>query len=302
MTINQKSIKHSVKKTDLWLPLWVGPYLADTQHLTRDEHGGYFLLLLAYWRNGGPLLDDDKRLASITKSTAKEWKKLKPILSEFFTVADGRWTQKRMEKELAASLANLAQKSLAGKASAEKRWGKVPAHPGNEVETGVMTDAVADRQRQGNSTTTTSTSTTPASLSTTSPINPHFSEPKHVALVESHSVGFLTTSSEEACRAMTQAGLTDCNQSHPTLKILLEAGASTNEFQQAATEAIKRNKGFAYALGIVVNQRKEASGLALRPGRLLNKQEALEVSNRMVGEEWAKKMQEMLDKEKPDET
>ena len=100
MTINQKSFKHSVKKTDLWLPLWVGPYLADTQHLTRDEHGGYFLLLLAYWRNGGPLLDDDKRLASITKSTAKEWKKLKPILSEFFTVADGRWTQKRMEKEI----------------------------------------------------------------------------------------------------------------------------------------------------------------------------------------------------------
>ena len=299
MTINQKSIKHSVKKTDLWLPLWVGPYLADTQHLTRDEHGGYFLLLLAYWRNGGPLLDDDKRLASITKSTAKEWKKLKPILSEFFIVADGRWTQKRMEKELAASMANLAQKSLAGKASAEKRWGKVPAHPGNEVETGVMTDAVADRQRQGNSTTTTSTSTTPASLSTTSPKNPHPAEPVIETLGPTKRVGLADSS--EACLAMEKAGITDCNPDHPVFISLLSAGATVGELQQAAFESVRRQKGFAYAIGIVVNQRKAASGLALRQGRLLNKQEALEASNRLVGEEWVKKMQQKIEKEMPDE-
>ena len=73
----------SKNKTDAWMPLWIGAYLADTQHLTRDEHGAYFLLMMAYWRNKGPLQDDDKRLSSIVKASPKEWKELRPVLVEF---------------------------------------------------------------------------------------------------------------------------------------------------------------------------------------------------------------------------
>jgi len=112
-------------KTDAWMPLWIGAYLADTQHLTRDEHGGYFLLLMAYWRARGPLPDDDKRLASIVKATPAEWRRLRLTLAEFFMVGTGVWWHKRVEAEIAAAdkrkAAAVAKASKGGQALAEKR-------------------------------------------------------------------------------------------------------------------------------------------------------------------------------------
>ena len=110
-------------KTDAWMPLWIGAYLADTQHLSRDEHGGYLLLLMAYWRAGAALPDDDKRLAAIVKASPKEWKAIRPTLAEFFTVGAGVWTHKRVEHELTDSLGRKAKASSKGKAGADARWG-----------------------------------------------------------------------------------------------------------------------------------------------------------------------------------
>ena len=112
------------KTTDAWLPLWIGDYMADTAHLSRDEHGGYLLLLFAYWRSGGPLPDDDKRLANIVKATPSEWKKLRPVLAEFFLVDDGVWTSKRMERELADAAHRSSKASGRAKTAAEARWKK----------------------------------------------------------------------------------------------------------------------------------------------------------------------------------
>lgn len=110
------------KKTDAWMPLWIGAYLADTQHLSRDEHGGYLLLLMAYWRASGPLPDDDKRLAAIVKASPREWKALRPVLAEFFTVADGCWTHKRVEQELADSIDRKMKAAGKARGAAQARW------------------------------------------------------------------------------------------------------------------------------------------------------------------------------------
>ena len=86
---------------DAWMPLYPGDYLADTGHLNQAQHGGYLLLLMAMWRRDGRVPDDDQELAAITRSTAQEWKKLRPVLQKLCTVENGFWTQRRLLFELA---------------------------------------------------------------------------------------------------------------------------------------------------------------------------------------------------------
>lgn len=110
-------------RPDTWMPLYIGDYLADTMHLTRDQHGGYLLLIIAYWRRGAPLPDDDMQLASITRATLAEWKKfLRPVLAAFFQIADGLWRHKRVDAELDRALNNSQNRSKAGARGAAKRW------------------------------------------------------------------------------------------------------------------------------------------------------------------------------------
>lgn len=104
------------------MPLWIGSYLADTQHLERHEHGAYLLLLMAYWRNGGPLPDDDKRLASIAKCSPKEWKDLRQTMADFFQVDAGQWSHKRVEHELACAKDRASKAKRKAQAAAQARW------------------------------------------------------------------------------------------------------------------------------------------------------------------------------------
>lgn len=110
-------------RPDTWMPVYIGDYLADTAHLTRDQHGGYLLLIFAYWRNGGPLPDDDSRMARICKASAKQWRELRPVLAEFFQIEGGVWKHKRIEKELQSSCNAYARRA----AAAAKRWSKADA-------------------------------------------------------------------------------------------------------------------------------------------------------------------------------
>lgn len=109
-------------RPDSFMPLFIADYLADTTHLERDEHGAYFLLLMAYWRNGGPLVADDARLSRIAKASASEWKRLKPVMLEFFTEVDGVWVSKRSDIEIEKATRRMEAKSQAGKRGAESRW------------------------------------------------------------------------------------------------------------------------------------------------------------------------------------
>jgi len=105
----------------LWFPLYVPDYLADTQSLTTEQHGAYLLLLMAYWQQQGPLPDDDEELAAICRMPLEAFQKASKRLSRFFTVADGVWRHKRVDAEIAKAKGLIAQKSTAGKASAQQK-------------------------------------------------------------------------------------------------------------------------------------------------------------------------------------
>lgn len=115
------------KKTDAWMPLWIGAYLADTMKLSTIQHGAYLLLLMAYWRERAPLPDDDEELRAITKTERAEWKRMRPTIARFFKVDAGVWWHKRVEAEILAADKRKAGAVSKAKAAAEARWGQANA-------------------------------------------------------------------------------------------------------------------------------------------------------------------------------
>lgn len=130
----------SAEKIDIWMPVFIGDYHASTPHLQTHEHGAYLLLMMAYWRNGGRLPDDDKRLAAITKATPREWKKLREVLAEFFRLEDGFWVQKRLDAELIKAQKNAKTNADRAKKAASKRWGKDPADDAPSITQATLDD------------------------------------------------------------------------------------------------------------------------------------------------------------------
>ena len=83
-----------------YMQLYTSDYLADTAHLTTEEHGAYLLLLMNYWQRGKPLDNTDGRLAHVARLSAERWKAVEPILAEFFMIDGTTWVQARIERDL----------------------------------------------------------------------------------------------------------------------------------------------------------------------------------------------------------
>lgn len=66
----------------------------------------------------------------------------------------------------------------------------------------------------------------------------------------------------QICKALKLAGVSDVNPGNQTLRALLDAGATLDEFTGAGAKAVDGGKGFAYALGIVKRDREQAAAMA----------------------------------------
>jgi uncharacterized protein YdaU (DUF1376 family) len=97
-----------------WFPFYVGDYTRDTARLTTEAHGAYLLLILDYWVNGPPP-DDNEVLATITKLPVSIWRKRRASILPFFKVVDGRWTHRRIDREIAAADEKHQKRVEAGK-------------------------------------------------------------------------------------------------------------------------------------------------------------------------------------------
>jgi uncharacterized protein YdaU (DUF1376 family) len=113
-------------KHDTWMPFYVADYLADTMHLTTEQHGAYLLLIMAAWKADGKLPNDADALRQITRMTAKQWDRAEPILERFFIVTEGFWIHSRVRQELERAKSNVAKKAGAGVVGAANRWGLCP--------------------------------------------------------------------------------------------------------------------------------------------------------------------------------
>lgn len=106
-------------------PLWTDAYLGDTVHLSTTEHGAYLLLLMTMWRSSEKRLrSDDALLARYARLTSSQWKRMRPVLMEFFCEEDGWISQRRLTDEANAVRRYREKQASAGRASALKRKGR----------------------------------------------------------------------------------------------------------------------------------------------------------------------------------
>jgi uncharacterized protein YdaU (DUF1376 family) len=137
----------SVVKTDIWMPVFIGDYLADTMHLSTEQHGAYLLLLFHLWRRGS-LRDDDAVLAKISGLGESTWSMHRPVLAEFFKIHDGLWQHGRVEKEKARVAATKQSKAKKAKLAASSRWSKSDA---SSIAQAMLGDADSDSDSDSDS-------------------------------------------------------------------------------------------------------------------------------------------------------
>lgn len=112
-----------MNKPDVFMPLYIGDYLAGTSRLTTELHGAYMLLIMDYWMNG-PLPDNDIQLAAITRMPPDAWSIARASLEQFFSIENGEWKHKRVEEELAKAYDKKRMAKEKAEKAAAARWAK----------------------------------------------------------------------------------------------------------------------------------------------------------------------------------
>lgn len=102
------------------MPLWTDALIADTTGLDAAEFGAYLRLLIAMWRSGGYVPDDDAKLARIAGATPRIWRRIRPRIEELLIFEDGKISQGRLLDELT----EVRFRSEKQRARAKARWAK----------------------------------------------------------------------------------------------------------------------------------------------------------------------------------
>ena len=111
------------KNAGIWMPLYIGDYLADTMHLDAARHGCYLLWIMHYWKHG-PLPNDLQELVSIGRLCGQDACSIAQALLEqfFFLNGDGRWHKARIDAEREKSLEKQKKAIEKAEKAANARW------------------------------------------------------------------------------------------------------------------------------------------------------------------------------------
>jgi uncharacterized protein YdaU (DUF1376 family) len=112
-------------KVDIWMPLYIGDYLADTGHLDAERSGCYLHWIMHYWRTG-PLPNDIETLVLIGKLRSSNAPSIaQALLADFFALEDDeRWHQKRIDMERDRWAAKSRKSKEKAITAANARWNR----------------------------------------------------------------------------------------------------------------------------------------------------------------------------------
>lgn len=216
-----------------------GDYAKKTSRLTLAQHGAYTLLLDEIYVTEAGLPESLDELYRICRAMTKpEQDAVRVVAERYFPVGpDGLRQNERAQEELAAAAPAIEAARLNG-----KKGGRPPKKP-----TGLFPGNPGDNQGG-----------TPDEPGTKAPHSPD-----KTPSVE----GVPHATPGEACKAMKAAGMADLNPSHPKLIALLAAGITVDELVDAAKNALKNSKPFAYALAAAEGRRRDAATAPLPNAR-----------------------------------
>lgn len=123
-----------------YYPHHIGDFDKATRHLTRIERSIYRDLLDVYYDTEGPLTTDMRELCrKVIARDQDERDAVDQVLKEFFTLTDAGWHHERCEEEIAAYQRKRELASGAGRASAQRRANK-KSTPDEQPSNGNPTD------------------------------------------------------------------------------------------------------------------------------------------------------------------
>ena len=111
-----------------WMKFWPGNYLGDTGHLSLAEHGAYLQMLCFAWDDSTCSIPADpswikRRLRVDDEEFVRV---VRPVIEEFWTEEDGRFSQKRQRREWFDAKASAERRTKSARKAANKRWGVDP--------------------------------------------------------------------------------------------------------------------------------------------------------------------------------
>jgi uncharacterized protein YdaU (DUF1376 family) len=229
-----------------YFELHIGDHLKATAHLDLLEHGVYFRLLTVYYAREAPIPTAEAgRLIGVR--TKEEKKALTAVLSEFFRDEDGHLHQSRCDREIS----RYQDKQRKASASANARWNNPQTQSARNAKAGARAMRTHTECNAPNH-------QTPNTSIQGAPVE-HHQHGDQFGPDGPARAGSVPSATDAAADAMTAAGLTDVSRGNPKLRQLIEADVSVVELAEAATEAVKRGSGFAWALARVEGQRRDAA-------------------------------------------
>lgn len=127
------------------MPLFINDFETDTLHLTLEQDGAYNRLLRLCWRTPGCSVPNDPAwIAPRMRITAEYFERVvSPIITEFFTLKNGRLFQKRQRIEFERTKAIVERRKQAGSAG-----GKAKSLKSNDIEPSKATDLLVANGKQ----------------------------------------------------------------------------------------------------------------------------------------------------------